>query len=115
MIQDYQTVQKNVDTAITDFKRIKCYKLHASLEEIKLYAKLAYEKHVSPEYIISQANTIFELYSRAHRGDRNQLVRFALMMTDMFHVLENYYEAGNFFLDIAHRRVNDIVKPLFFE
>jgi hypothetical protein len=42
------------------------------------------------------------------------MIRFALMMTDLFHVLENYYIAGEFFLEVAHK-TKSIVKPLFFE
>jgi len=113
IIQDYETTYDNIKYPLDEFKRIGASGHHASLEEIKFYTKLAWERNISARDIQDSARKILSIF-RENQREPLQQIRFVLLITELLTELGHRGMSAEFFLEIAHTGTG-IIRPLFFE
>ena len=118
VIQDYETTYNNAEYPAGDFKRIRAFIHSAHCEELRLLSRIAFERFYAQNNfkdLVSNANQIYETYQKGTNPSVS-LIRFSLMMVELFQKFGKNQEAADFFIRIA-TALNDtaILKPMFYE
>ena len=122
VIQDYETTYSHAEYPSNDFKRTKAHLHAAHCDEIKLYARIAHDKfyaQTNMKDVVATANGIYDLYSKgmsAHANSSQSLIRFSLMMAELFQCFGEHGHAADFFVRLANKLADKaILKAMCFE
>ena len=118
VIQDYETTYGNAEYPASDFRKVNALTHMAHCEELKLFSRIAYEKFYAQSNfkdVVGTAHQIYSTYSKGFNGS-SSLIRFSLMMVELFQLWGEHQAAADFFIKIATMLTdNAILKPMFFE
>jgi hypothetical protein len=118
IVQDYETVMKNVQYPIDEFQKIRAFRHCGHLDELKLYSKMIRERNVLTvqfKDFVKEADQIFHTYHKKAVGANFDLVKFVIYITEIYQELGKHKEASDMFVRLAGIYPQHPIKALLYE
>lgn len=87
IVQDYDTVLRNVSYPVDEFSKIRAFKHVGHLDELKLYAKMVKDPNLlrgNFKDFVSDADKIFHTYHKKAQGAQWDMVKFVIFITEIY-------------------------------
>eukprot|EP00347_Sterkiella_histriomuscorum_P023756 403333495 len=116
--QDYETASVNAKIPYNDFKKCKAFRHSASCQEVQAFSTIAHDPNYAGQSYFKEVDQMIDnAYQLYHKSNKSQfLIRYALLVAELYDSLERYQESANYLLRISNEiKDQSVIIPLFQE